>query len=225
MGAALVPLLTTAVGFGAQRMESNRIEERQRNALNQQLAQASERQRQGGALVDAALEQQRTSSPDAHVKSGFDSFMDQLRRTQGTATAGLAQVGDLSDRYAAGSEAANASLFDKGAERADQLARIDAPALQRMDEGITFGRLASDIGRLQGQSDVDRFLTELRMRQAGQGGALGNVGDFLVGYGSSGGDFGVGGGASSSFTKSPFTNPGVKGGQNVRTGTGGKFYG
>lgn len=215
MGAALVPLLTTAASFAINKYNTDQTEKRQRNVLNMQLQQAQQRQQQGSALVNEALNKQRASGPEAHIKSGFDAFMDQLQKTRGAATAGMAQVGDVSDRYDAGVDAANASLFDLGRQRADMLARVDAPALQRMDEGITFGRLASDLGRLEGESDVDRFLGELRMQQAGRRNAgLDAASQFLQGYGSSGGSFGFGRGASGvggvQRQAVPIYNPGVR---------------
>lgn len=196
MGAALVPLLTTAIGMGVTQYNTNQTEKRTKNALNQQLADQDARQKEAQALVDATLNRTSDSDPDAARTTAMDGYLDQLRKTQGLATAGLGQIGAVSDRYTAAAEAANQGIFDTGLRRADQFARIDAPLTQRMNEGIDFGRLSSDLGRVGAKSDTDRFLGTLRMQLASRRNpGLDAAGSLLTSYGSSGGGMG---GASTS---------------------------
>jgi hypothetical protein len=198
MGAALVPLLTTAIGVGVNQYNTNQTEKKTRNELSRQLANSAERDKQGKALVDATLAKQRASGPEAVQADSLDDYMSQLRKTQGLASGGLSQVGDVSDRYAEDATAANADIFNTSAARADMLSRIDAPQLQRQDEGIAFGRLASDIGQLQSKAEGDRFLNDLRLRLASKrNAAMDAAGSALTSYGSSGGDFGLGSSAGS----------------------------
>lgn len=223
MGAALVPLLTTVGGLALQQYNTNQTEKRTRNALNLQLKTADQRQREGQALVDATIARTRGSTPETERAASFDSYLDQLRKTQGNAAAGLGQIGAVSDRYTTAANDAAADMMDTGMRRADLIARVDAPVNQRMSEGLDFSRLASDLGRVEARSASDRFLDTLRMQLAQRRNpALDAAGSALIGYGMSGGRFGGGDAAGASAGQSSF-GAGSLLGQQASTGQGSIF--
>lgn len=196
MGAALVPLLTTAAGVAINQINTNQTEERTRRALALQMESQDARQREAKALIDANLQRTRAGSPEDERGAAFDEYLTQLRKTQGNAAAGFGQVGAVADRYTTAANDATAELFNTGMRRADQMARIDAPMNQRTAEGLDFSRLNSNLGLVRARSESDRFLDALRLQIAQRRNAAADaISSGLISYGSRGGGAGQGGGA------------------------------
>ena len=129
----------------------------------------AQRQREADALVNQTVNRVQTSNPEAERQSSLEQYLGQLQKTQGTATAGFLQPGAVSSRYTQGVADAKTGIKDYSTNVADIFSRIDAPNRQRQREGISFGRLGSDIGRIQSQSDTDRYLTDLRIQRSRRG--------------------------------------------------------
>lgn len=162
--AAWVPMVIAAVGAGASYYNTQQTAKRQDNALADQIRAQGQRQREADSLVQDAILQQQGSTPDEARKASLDQYLGQLQRTQGDATAGLGQIGAVSDRFGQDAAGAAGDIAATGQRTADIMSRIDAPLLQRQNEGISFGRLGSELGRVGMLSESDRYLGDIRMR-------------------------------------------------------------
>ncbi|PJK07989.1 hypothetical protein CO610_07440 [Lysobacteraceae bacterium NML95-0200] len=162
--AVWVPMVMSAVAAGASHYNTQQTLKKQDNELARQIAMQGQRQREADARVNEAILEQQQSNPEAERKASLEQYVEQLRRTQGNAAQGLGQVGAISERFAQDAAAAAGQVQQTGERTADIMSRIDAPLRQRQNEGIRFGRLGSEIGRVGLLSDSDRYIGELRMR-------------------------------------------------------------
>lgn len=162
--AAWVPWAMAALSAGASVYNAEQTAKRQDNELARQIIAQGERQRAADKIVQDAVLRQGQSSPDEARQSSLDQYLTQLQRTQGQAASGLDQLGAVSDRFSEDSEDAAGDIAATGQRTADIMSRIDAPLLQRQEEGIAFGRLGGDIARVGALSDSDRYLGDIRMR-------------------------------------------------------------
>lgn len=198
MGAAAVPLLVSAVGAGVSYYNTQQTAKKQDNELARQIMAQGQRQQVADKLVaDQVLKQSQSNPTEAQQKS-LDEYMTQLQRTQGNATQGLRQAGAVSDRYSSDADAANDDIAASGQTTAGILSRIDAPRLQRQEEGIQFGRLASDLDRVRAQSASDAYLGDLRMRTIRRNPWLDALSSVAGGIASKGGGFSGGASAAGS---------------------------
>lgn len=193
MGAAAIPIIAAVVGAGAQMYNTNQVNKRQDQALAASINDQNKRQRDADARVNLTLDRQQGSNSAGDQASAMSQYLAQLRRTQGQATAGLDQVGAVSDRYAQGASEAGRGIQDYSSGIADIFSRIDAPNMQRQREGIEFGRLGGDLGTIGYLSDSDRYLGDLRMRAIRRNPWIDALGSAASSYGGSG----YGGGSSS----------------------------
>lgn len=194
MGAAAVPIILAAVGTGAQMLNTQQVEKRQKEELNRTLLQQQARDREGANVVNALVGDVRASSPEAAQAQALEEYMQGVRRGQAIAAGGLNQGGAVSDRYTSDAATAAAGILGDATTRAGQLAAIDAPIRQRELEGIRFNRAGTDIDLLQGAVGSDRFLADLRLKAASRRDPwLDALGSLAQSYGAAGGDFGLSG--------------------------------
>lgn len=162
--AVWVPLALTALSAGATYYNTQRTADKQDNALAAQIRQSGERQRQADAKVNDLITQQATSSSADERSGTLDQYMSQLRAQQGNATAGLNQVGAVSDAYRQSGADASLGVSEYGGKVASLMSRMDAPALQRVNEAIQQGRVAGDIDRIKRFAGGDDYLAQLRLQ-------------------------------------------------------------
>jgi hypothetical protein len=185
-----IPVVLAAVGTGVQMYNTQQTEKRTNNAIAAQLAEQAAIDKKGQKLVSDELLKQQQSGPEKFRQNSLDQYMDQIIKTGGKANAGLNQVGGTSSAFKAGEKQAGADIFANSAATADSLSRIDAPGLQRMEEGLSFNRLGSDIGRVGAMSDSAKYLGDIQIRRASARDPwLDALGSGLTAYGTSGGGF------------------------------------
>lgn len=164
MGAAAVPLIMAGVSAGANYYNTQQTTKRQDNELARQIMAQGQRQQAADKLVNDQVLRQSQSNPAEAQRKSLDEYLTQLQRTQGNATSGLRQAGAVSDRFGEDASAAGGDIAASGQQTAGILSRIDAPKMQRQEEGIQFGRLASDLDRVRAQSASDAYLGDLRLK-------------------------------------------------------------
>lgn len=201
MGAAAIPLIMSAASAGMQYYNTQQTNKRQDSELARQIADQSRRQSEADALVHDALTKQRDSNPADEQSAALNQYLQQLQRTQGNATHGLDQLGAVSDRYTADAAGATNDIAATGANTADIFSRIDAPVTQRQNEGIAFGRLASDLDRIRARSASDELLGQIRMSKIQRNPFLDAAASAASAYGGSYG--GKSGGADISWVSTP----------------------
>lgn len=215
MGAAAIPIIISAVGTGAQLYNTQQVEKRQKEELKAQLIQQQARDREGANVVNQLVGDVRASSPEAAQAEALEQYMQSARRGQSTATQGLGQQGAVSDRYTSDAAAAAAAILGDATTRAGQLAAIDAPLRQRELEGIRFNRAGTDVDLLQGAIGSDRFLADLRLKQASRRDPwLDALGSLAQSYGEAGGDLGFEGSGTGNAKQ---VNKALKSGRAVNT--------
>lgn len=210
MGAAAIPLVIAGVSAGANYYNTKQTAKRQDNELARQIMAQGERQKVADKLVNDQVLRQSQSNPAEAQRKSLDEYLTQLQRTQGNATSGLRQAGAVSDRFGEDASAAGGDIAASGQQTAGILSRIDAPKMQRQEEGIQFGRLATDLDRVKAQSASDAYLGDLRLRSIKRNPWLdalaGVAGGFARGYTPSGGGFS---GGAVQREAIPVYNPGI----------------
>jgi hypothetical protein len=159
-----IPLVVGGLSAGANYYNTRRTLKKQDNELAAQIIAQGRRQSEADAAVRNAILKTEQSNPDGQRRTALNSYLEQLQRSQGNATAGLGQIGAVSSRYADDADAAGADIAARGQQTADIMSRIDAPVRQRQDEGVNFMRLGTDIDRVRALSDSDRYIGDIRMR-------------------------------------------------------------
>lgn len=158
-----IPAVIAAVGAGASYYNTEQTAKRQDAELARQIVASSQRQREADALVNKTLMEQEGSNADQYEKDALQQYTEQLQRTKGSANRGLSQVGEVSDRFAQDTANAEKTIDDYGASTAKLYSRIDAPANQRMAEGITFSRLAGDLDTVRSGFQSADYLNRMRL--------------------------------------------------------------
>ena len=189
-GLEVLPMLLGAGGGLVSAYGANQQARQQDKIAAQGIRNQAARQREADALVNQTIRQQQQSGPEGYQRSALDEYMQQLQRTAGAATQGLNPAGAVSNRFADAATAAAGDIGDYGTNRAGILSRIEAPMRQRDAEGISFGRLNSDLNPIRMGSQSDEYLNRLRMQNVRQNpwmgvisGALGSASTFDYGTG------------------------------------------
>lgn len=163
MGAAAVPLILAAAKAGVDKVNSDNVERKRQEALTAQLLQQATRQKEADAAVTDALAKRQASSSAEDVANTTDSYLNQVRAAQNKATAGLGQVGAVSDAYRTSANDAALGVGNYADNSARLMARIDAPTQQRQREAIDTNNLQAALSVVRGNAATDDFLARLRL--------------------------------------------------------------
>ena len=151
--------VASAVGTAYQqdRVASQQDQIAARNIQNQSRAEQT-----ASAKINEMLQQVADSNPDAARQQRMDEYLATLERG---AQAGALNdgPGGFSDAYRQGVEQAEGQLGTYGDTRAGLMARLDAPVIQRMNEGVLFDNARNDIGSLSRNANQDDFLARLQI--------------------------------------------------------------
>lgn len=198
MGAAAVPLILAAAKAGVDKVNADNVERKRQEELTKQLLQQASRQKESDAAVTDALAQRQASSSADEVANTTGNYLNQVRAAQQKATAGLGQVGAVSDTYRNAANDAALGVADYGANSARLMARIDAPVQQRQREAIDMNNLQTALSVIRGNAATDDYLARLRLSRVrsdpwlqAASGLLGGASQATAGSG--GFDFGGGG--------------------------------
>lgn len=159
---ALVAGSTALKAYDANRTrsEQNRIaeEDLRRNAMMNQRA---------GERVSQEVDRLKKSTAEPEREQLNTDFMEALKRAK-LANGGpdLGDVGGASDRFSADTATARVAAGGEGKRLAANLARIDAPNLQRVREGRGFTDTATDLAMLRDRASGLDFLSRLRLARA-----------------------------------------------------------
>ena len=158
MVAVWVALAGAALGAYNQ----NETAKKQDRQMAAQIRNQSAKQQSADAKIAAALTQQAGSNPQDEIAQQTNSYLETLRGGQqrGGFNTG---PGGYSDAYRSDVDAAGLALDQYGVDRAGLLARIDAPGLQRQNEGIQFDMLANDIRGIGREAKGQDYLDSLRL--------------------------------------------------------------
>lgn len=162
MGAeVLIPLALAAASSGASAYNAHQVAKDTDNVAARGIRQQASRQQDIDQRVNQEVQAVGRSSPDDAARKSTADFLGALRRTRGAASPTGITGGS---RYNDESGALGDQVQAYGADVADTMGRINAPQLQRQQEGFGFSRLATDIGAQVRAANGDQYLNQLRQR-------------------------------------------------------------
>lgn len=126
--------------------------------------EADEANRKAGARVSEEVQRVKASTSEPEETTAENNFMTALRNAMQRESAGTsAATGNVSERFAQDQATGNAAIKAGNRGAARQLAKIDAPFMQRVREGASSSRTASDLSVLENAHRGNDFLQQLRM--------------------------------------------------------------
>jgi hypothetical protein len=203
-----VALALAAAAAGGQYYNTTKTAERQDNQAAQGILNQSRIQKQADTKVNDAVAKLADSNAASAKEGRLDDYLNVLRRNRSTTEAGLTPViGSDTFKTDAATAANDASNYaDK---TAGLMARMDAPGIQRQQEGFDYGNLATDIGLIGRESQGQSFLDQLKLGRIRRNAKI----DLASGLLSAGAGAAYGAG-SGSMAKAVSANPGIEGAGN-----------
>jgi hypothetical protein len=160
---------TTAIGLalaaaaaGGSYYNTQKTAQRQDNQAAQGILNQSRIQKQADTKINDAVAKLADSNAASAKEGRLDDYLNVLRRNRSTTEAGLTPViGSDTFKTDAATAANDANSYaDK---TAGLMARMDAPGIQRQQEGFDYGNLATDIGLIGRESQGQNFLDQLKL--------------------------------------------------------------
>jgi hypothetical protein len=152
--------------------------------------------------VDARVNEEvqnleRSTAADERAER-LANYLQTVQSVKRRTNAGLDDAGAFGDDFVAAADVAKTDLAQQGATRANLMAGIDAPGLQRQGEAFRAGRLGSDIDAARRQSEGIDHMTRLRTSAIRPNGGMTALASLLGGVSSglAGGGSAAAGGAS-----------------------------
>jgi len=198
-----IALALAAAAAGTEYVNTENTADRQDNAAAQAIQNQSKIQKQADTTVDAAVSKLAASNASDARTARLQDYLQVLRQNKGSTDAGLTPtVGSDAFRTDAASAANDTNAYAQ--KTAGLLSRIDAPQIQRQQEGFDYGNLATDLGLIGRESQGQNFLDQLRQSRIRRNAKL----DLAAGLMSSGAGAAAGSGAASlaSGLNSTYTN-------------------
>lgn len=156
-----IALGITLLGAAASAYNTQQTAKKQDRALAAQITQQGKKQQQASAKIAEALAAQAQSDSVDEQAQQMESYLTTLR--QGQQNAGLnTGPGGFSEAYRQGTAEAGQQLGEYGSTRAGLLSRIDAPRLQRQNEGILFNTLGNELRMIGREASGQNYLDQLR---------------------------------------------------------------
>lgn len=157
-----IGLALAAAAAGGSYYNTTKTAQRQDNQAAIGIQNQSRIQKGADAKVNEAVAKLADSNADSAKQSRLDDYMNVLRRNRSTTEGGLTpNIGSDTFKTDAATAANDASSYaDK---TAGLMARMDAPGMQRQQEGFDYGHLATDIGLIGRESQGQNFLDQLKL--------------------------------------------------------------
>lgn len=157
-----IGLALAAAAAGGSYYNTQKTAQRQDNQAAQGILNQSRIQKQADTKVNDAVAKLADSNAASAKEGRLDDYLNVLRRNRSTTEAGLTPViGSDTFKTDAATAANDANSYaDK---TAGLMARMDAPGIQRQQEGFDYGNLATDIGLIGRESQGQNFLDQLKL--------------------------------------------------------------
>ena len=152
-----------AASAGTQYVNTEHTASRQDQAAAQAIRNQGQLQKKANADVNKAVAKVADSN-SADARNGrLNDYMTQLRKNRSQVQAGSEPIiGSQTFRTDAAQAGNDANKY--AATTAGLMASMDAPQIQRRNEGFDYGRLATDLALVGRQSRGQNFLDQLRLR-------------------------------------------------------------
>lgn len=157
-----IALALAAAAAGTEYYNTEQTANRQDKQAAQSILDQTNIQKKANSRVQQTINQAKASTPaDARAQRLAD-YMKTLNQAKARTTAGLTNPVIGGQAFQTDSAAAAQQAQDYGTQTAGLLSRIDAPTVQRQQEGFDYGQLATDLGALGSQSAGQSFLDRLK---------------------------------------------------------------
>lgn len=160
MGVAAIPYIVAGLSAAGSVYNTRQTQDQQNDIAMQGVQAQRANQREADAEIAEGIGKMGQSSPEEASKKATGEFLDQLRRSRSQAV-GESQIGG--EDFTRDLASAKDDVTQYGTRNADVMGRINAPFLQRQQEGVNMGRIASRLNTIGRNSNADQFLTQLRM--------------------------------------------------------------
>jgi hypothetical protein len=184
-GLEIAALAASAAGTGVQISAQNSAAEDQARAARADSERALDVNRRAGARVSEEVERLKADDAVDEEQETQNAFLAALRKSQLTGgSMSDSESGNVSERFSNDSAAVKRQNVLGNRAAATQLARIDAPFLQRARQAAGASRTASDLSRIANESAGQDFLSQLRMSLMKPNAGKMAAGELLTGVGS-----------------------------------------
>lgn len=161
-GLEIGALAASAAGTGLGIHSQQKAAADQAKAAGDRAERARDFNRQAGSRVAQSIDEVKKSTSEPEQKATENEYIAALRRANAADSGVSEPQGAVSQQYANDSATAKTAsgVADRGAARS--LAAVDAPFLQRVREGVSRGRTATDLSLLNNRAQGQDFLQQLR---------------------------------------------------------------
>lgn len=157
-----IALALAAAAAGGTYYNTQNTAKRQDEAAADSIRNQSLLQKKADTQVNDTVQKlQGSTSADANAQR-LDDYMNVLRANKGKQDNGLTpSIGSQTFQTDSANRAAGSN--DYAAKTAGLMARMDAPGIQRQQEGFDYGNLSTDLGLIKRDSQGQSFLDQLRL--------------------------------------------------------------
>lgn len=163
-----VPAVLSLVGAGASYYANNQAAKRQNNAALAGIQQQEALQKQANARVAQTIGKVASSNPQQYQQQDTKQYLTALQQARAAAQQGYGTNPNPTGGNALQSwiNRDNAAQTAYANQSAGNLAAVEAPQQQRMNEGFQLGNLGSDLGATGINSRNDYYLTNMAVNAA-----------------------------------------------------------
>lgn len=200
MAATIVGLALAALAAGTEYYNAENTAKRQDKQAAQGILNQMQIQKKANQQVQQTVQKVQASNPNDARAQRLADYMKTLNQAKARTTAGLTNPVVGGQAFQADSAAAAQQAQDYGAQTAGLLSRIDAPTVQRQQEGFDYGQLATDLSAIQNQSSGQAFLDRLKQASIRRNAKLDLAAGLMSAGAGAAGSMGSGGGSPYSDT-------------------------
>jgi hypothetical protein len=158
-----VPLVLSAVGTAASVANTRSVARGQDRQAAAGIRKQAENQRAINERVNQSIQQTAQAKPEETRSAVTDGYLQQVMNAQAKARTGIQSDPGLSSAYNAATGVAGNQMQGEAANTASLFGRMDAPGVQRQQEGFRLGNLGMDLDVQRGNVGGDEYLNRLRM--------------------------------------------------------------
>lgn len=200
-----IALALAAAAAGTEYYNTENTAKKQDKQAAQSILDQTNIQKKANARTQQTIQQvQGSTSADARAQR-LNDYMQTLNQAKARTTAGLTNPNIGGQAFQTDQAAAANQAENYGTQTAGLLSRIDAPIVQRQQEGFDYGQLATDLGQLQNQSAGTAFLDKLKQASIRRNAKLDLAAGLMSAAGGAAGGMGNAGTAATSDALSTST--------------------
>lgn len=210
MAATIVGLALAALAAGTEYYNAEDTAKRQDKQAAQNILDQMQIQKKANQQVQQTIQKVQASNPNDARAQRLADYMKTLNQAKARTTAGLTNPVVGGQAFQTDSAAAAQQAQDYGTQTAGLLSRIDAPTVQRQQEGFDYGKLATDLSAIQNQSAGQAFIDRLKQASIRRNAKLDLAAGLMsAGAGAVGGAGGGGTAGGALSTSTPYYGPGT----------------